>query len=238
MKILDRIIILLIVYPFGGFLAFLFNLLRVLGWIRISHRERFPHSQGNLIIFSNHPSVLEPILLALMCYKGYLRHPFILRPMSTPDKENYYDRWYWHWLLKFIAVPIDRNDRKKGLKTFIRLTKILFSGGILIIFGEGGRTDKGERFIYSERGNKIRELKQGITSLIKRTNSSVVYVWVKGAEKVMPIVSNGLYTYPRFWKSKITIKIGKTVKFPRRTSREEIIQRIASDLLKLADEGE
>ncbi len=234
----DKILIVLAIYTVGLLLALFLYLLRISKRVKIEHWECFPNYTGNLIVVSNHPSLLEPILLPVLFFKEYLSHPFKFRPISTPDKTNYYDRWYWHWLLKYAAIPIDRDNRRERFRALFQMKKLVNSGGILILFPEGGRTAKGEKFLYSKKGRKIRFLKRGVGSLVSKTNSSILYIWVDGTEKVMPIIPERLYTYPRIWKSQITIKIGKTVKFPKGTNREEIIQTIATDLLELADEEE
>lgn len=245
----NKIITLLLLYPVGLFLAILFILFRFLGKIRIVHPERFPRGQGKIIISSNHPSLLEPVLLPVMCYPEYLRHPFTRIPISTPDKKNYFGPPYWRWLLKRAAVPIDRGDRKENIKALRELAKILNElNGIVVIFGEGGRTEGGKSspikesdFFYSpQKKGKIRPLQGGISSLIKITNPLVLSVWVEIEKKTSRDLSDKMYFnslifmfFTLLWKG-ITIKIGQPVKFEG--AREEITQKLLIDLLELADE--
>jgi len=244
-KIFDRIMILLLVYPIGLLLAILFILFRFFGRIRIVHPERFPHNQGKIIIVSNHPSLLEPILLPVMCYRGYLRHPLTRIPISTPDKKNYLGSPYWHWLLKYAAVAINRENEQEKIKAIRKLVKILKLNGIVIIFGEGGRTEKGKDFFHSPKGKgKIRPLQEGISSLIRITNPLVVPLWVEIEKKTPMDSSDKVYFnslifmfFVLLWK-KITIKIGEPLRFqrPEVNSREGITQKLITTLLNLADE--
>ncbi len=233
-SLIDKITILFLLYPFGIILLFFLGLLRALNVINILHKERLSFNKRGLIVISNHPSLLEPIIIPLLFYKDYLISPIKLRPFSTPDKSNYYDKWYWYWMLRLLSVPIDRGNRRSEVTAFFRMAEIINSEGILILFPEGGRTDNGTDFHYSRKGKRIRILKQGIASLISRTGASVLYIWVEGAEKVMPIVKDKLYVRPRL--GRVFIKIGKTVNFEKHISKEKIIQQIQTDLLELADE--
>jgi len=231
---IDKLLIILLIYPFGISLLLILSLFRLLGIVNILNKERFPHNKGRLVVVSNHPSLLEPIIIPLLFYKEYLRHPFKLRPFSTPDKTNYYDKWYWYWLLRLTAIPIDRGNRRSEVKAFRQMIDVINNKGIIIIFPEGGRTGKGKNFYYSEKGKKIRPLKQGIASLVSRTGSLVLFVWIDGAEKVMPIKKNKLYVWPRL--GKIIIKIGKTIQFEKGINKEKALQKIQTNILELADE--
>ncbi len=231
----DKIALLLTVYTVGLLMGGLLYLLKALKRIRISHWERFPRKQSNLIVVSNHPSLVEPILLPVLFFREYIFHPFKFSPWSTPDRTNYYDKWYWFWL-RPRAVPIDRDNQRKGLKALLLIKKILTLGGTVILFPEGGRTFRGENFFFSKRNKKIRTLKEGIGWLISRTDALILPVWVDGAEQVLPNLPDKLYhTFPRFWKG-LTIKIGKPLRFERPVSREEVTQKLVTILLKLADE--
>jgi len=243
-RIFDKIVILVWVYPVAVFLAFLFILFKSWKRIRIIHPERFPYGQGNVILLANHPELDETIILPIMLYRNYLLHPFKLRSWSTPDKKNYYDRWYWYWLLRYVAVPIDRSNKRERSNSFRRLAKILISGGVEVFFGEGGRTRKGTDFFYSLSGkNKIRPLQKGVALLIRRTGALVVPIWVQYKERALNLpdkvyfVSLIFVLFLTLWKKEaITIKIGKPLRFQRSDSREEITQKLVTTLLELADE--
>lgn len=239
--------ILLLVYPIGLLLAILFILFRFFGKIRIVHPERFPCDQDKIIIVSNHPSLLEPILLPVMCYPWYLRHPFTRIPISTPDRKNYFGPSYWRWLLKYVAVTINRESQEEKTKALRKLVKILKLNGIVIIFGEGGRTEKGKDFFHSPKGKgKIRPLQEGVSSLIRMTNPLVLPLWVKVEKKTSMDLSDKTYFnslifmfFVLLWQ-KITIKVGELLTFQgsEANSREGITQKLITTLLNLADEEE
>jgi len=237
-RLIGKIVLFGAVYTIGVLMAFLLYLFRALGIIRILHWERFPRRQGNLIVVSNHPSLVEPILILALFFRDYLVHPFKFSPWSTPDKINYYDKWYWFWL-RPRTIPIDRSSVREELKAFFQMKKIVGSRGILVFFPEGGRTFKGKEFFHSEKKRKkLRLFKQGVGWLILRTNALVLPIWVDGTEEFLPNLPNKLYhTFPRFWK-KITIKIGEPLRFQKSevNSREGITQKLITTLLNLADE--
>ncbi|PIS40231.1 MAG: hypothetical protein COT32_00805 [Candidatus Nealsonbacteria bacterium CG08_land_8_20_14_0_20_36_22] len=247
-KLVDKIVLLGTVYTIGVFLAVLLNLFRVLGRIRILHWERFPNYRcspklykNGLILVSNHPSLLEPFLLPVLFWKEYLLHPIQLSPWSTPDKVNYYDKWYWFWI-RPLAIPIERGNKQEELRAFVKLRRILNSGGIVVIFPEGGRTCNGKHgeFYWSERGKKIRRLKDGVGLLVQKTGAAVLPTWVDGAENFLPNFPNRTklyHAFPRF-REKITIKIGEPMKFEKVKSSGEISQKLATILLHSADEEE
>jgi len=233
-KTIKKIELLVIMYTIGLLIGVLFYLLKSLGRIRILYWERFPRRQGNLIVVSNHPSLVEPILLPALFFREYILHPFKLTPWSIPDKTNYYDRWYWFWV-RPRAIPVDRGNKREELKAFFKMKKVLASGGKIVFFPEGGRTFKGEEFFYSKEGKRIRTLKEGAGLLVMKTGATVLPVWVEGTDNVLPNSRDKLYhCFPRLWR-KMTIKIGEPLRFEK-TNQEEITQKIAATLLRLADE--
>ncbi len=237
-KIIDRLIsnitLLTAMYTIGFLVGVLLYLLKGLRRIRISHWERFPRRQGNLLVVSNHPSLVEPILLPALFFREYFFHPFKLTPWSIPDKTNYYDRWYWFWS-RPRAIPVDRKNKRAELKAFFKMKKVLISGGRIVFFPEAGRTFKGEEFFYSKEGKRIRTLKEGAGLLVMKTGAAVLPIWVEGTDKVLPNSRDKLYhCFPRLWK-KVTIKIGEPLKFEK-TNQEEITQKLVTTLLRLADE--
>lgn len=242
-KISENIRIFLTVYAAGIFLALLINLLRFLGIIRILNWKRFPRNQGNLIVVANHPSLFEPILLPVLFWRDYLSHPFELLPMSTPDRKNF-DKWFWFWA-KPSFVFIDRDKPRETVRALHKMKKIVNSGGILILFGEGTRTfkavERGNYFSSEKKGKKLGFLKEGVGFLVLKTNATVLPIWVDGAEEFFPNTiwiegQKSRFPFPRFWK-KVTVKIGKPLRFEK-TDKVDIIQKVANTLLELADEEE
>jgi len=235
-RITDKITLLAVIYTIGSLLGGLLYLLKALKRIRILHWERFPRKQGNLIIVSNHPSLVEPILLPVLFFRDYFFHPIKLSPWSIPDKTNYYDRWYWFWV-RPRAIPVDRKNKRAELKAFFKMKNVLASGERIVFFPEGGRTFKGKDFFYSpEKHKRLRMLKEGAGLLVAKTGATVFPIWVEGTDKVLPNSPDKLYhCFPRIWK-KMTIKIGEPLSFEGNKQKEEITQKIITTLLKLADE--
>ncbi len=221
---------------YGIFIGVFFQFLKFFGLVRVLHGERFPFWRNKVILASNHPSLLEPFLLPALFFPKYLFYPFTT-PWSTPDRKNFYQRWLFRLLFEARSIAVDRTPKSSRLRRVIsRMKRILEAGGNIIIFPEAGRTFKGENFLFSETGKKIRELKKGIGWLVDQTNALVVPVWVEGTDKVLPNRSDRLFSFPRL--GKITIKIGEILKFNDSGNKKEITAKIAQALLKLADEEE
>lgn len=241
-NIAEKVLYLFLIYSIGVFLGCLFYLLRLIGTVRILHKERIPHNHGDqgLLVICNHPSLLEVILVPLLFFWDYILRPFHGAPISTPDKRNYLDKWYWVFWLKFCAITIDRTNRNQKREAFFEMENALKSGRTLVIPPEGTRTCFATKFLYSQKGNKIGILKPGIGLLISKTNPVVLLIWVKDAEKVLPNSPDRkklYHTFPRLNKQ-MTIKIGKPIGFRKGLDPEEIVQEVAAMLLGLADEEE
>ncbi len=231
----DKILIVLAIYTMGLLLGLFLYLLRILGWVKVEHWERFPKRQKRILVVSNHPSLIEVVLVPVLFFRDYILHPFNFTPWNVPDKKNYFDNLYWSWA-KVRLIPIDRKNDRKAFKSLMRIKEILSLDGIVVLFPEGGRTFKGEGFFTSDKkGKKLRILKEGVGWLILKTNPLIVPVWIDGAEKVLPNKLDKLYhCIPRFWKG-MTVKIGEPMHIEGK-KKEEITQEIALTLLKLADE--
>lgn len=138
-------------------------------------------------------------------------------------------------------IPIDRRKKGEEARSLYRIKEVLDGKGIVIIFPEGGRTNKGNNFLYSEKGNRIRELKNGIGWLVVRTGALVLPVWVEGTDTLLPNHPTKLFSTFRL-QGRATIKIGVPLDFGRVTKRfgsaERVTQQIAHSLLELADEEE
>ncbi len=236
-KILDKILFVVTTYFYGAVSGIILHFLRKLGIISVKHWDRFPRWQKKMILVSNHPSLLEALFLPALFFPEYIFYPHKLGPWSTPDKKNYWDKWYYFWV-RPRAIPIERGNNGAELRALIIMKNTLLAGERIILFPEGGRTSTGEKrgetLLCSQKGNKIRQLKTSIGWLSLKTGAMVVPVWLEGTDKVLP---NGRLPFPRFWR-KITIKIGESMTFPKGDSltKETVTANIAAALLNLADE--
>jgi len=153
------------------------------------------------------------------------------------DKKNY-KRW-WSLPFRFGFVFIERGNWEEALKTIEQeLKPILRRGGILIVYPEGGRTDKvierrGAK--YSLYGEKIALFPQGLAKLFEDVYFLVLSVWVRGGEKVIPnrvSFLETLYKPAKFWN-----KTGVFVEDPSEAPKGEknIIGWMEDLLLDTAD---
>jgi 1-acyl-sn-glycerol-3-phosphate acyltransferase len=246
-------------YIFGLVAGVLFCLLEGLGRIRFKHFDRFPIWEETLIIVSNHPSLLEPVLLPFMGFPwmnfpwafssqwsrmkfsvswfSRLRKEFALSkkltPANAPDRNNFFDNGFWR-LFQGINVPIDRSGKPQArISSISTLKSILENGGRVLIFPEGGRSFKVVKkgSLKSAGGKEIGKLKNGAAWLAINTGARVLPVWIEGTDKVLP---NNKLPLPKLWHV-ITIKIGEPFAV-NGTDREPATQEIANALLALADE--
>jgi 1-acyl-sn-glycerol-3-phosphate acyltransferase len=157
--------------------------------------------------------------------------------LIVADRINFYDKW---WFLPFrsVMVPVDRGDRRKQAVALLKIRKAIERGRIVIIFPEGGRTFKGNpgEFLYSQMGNKIRFLREGVGLLVSKTGASVIPIGIKGSDEVVPNSRRRLWTRFVFW-GRIKMCIGQPMTFSPEASRERITQEIAAKLLELVDEA-
>ena len=120
----EKVMFFLFTYPAGILLGIGLLLLRAFRRIKILHLERLPRWKRKIIVVSNHPSLLEPMLLPALFFRSYLFHPFKYAPWSVPDRRNYYDKWYWFFARPRL-IPVERGNNRAGMK-------VLFSDIITI----------------------------------------------------------------------------------------------------------
>lgn len=258
-KLLNEIRFLVVNYLLGPTFGILICLLEAIGRIKFLHFERFPIWEERLIIVSNHPSLLEPVILPLIGFP-WMNFPWVfspawsrirfslswfkqlqrefslqkkLIPANVPDRNNFYDPPYMS-VLQGINIPVDRNGGAQGrITTVLALKKILENGGRVLIFPEGTRTFKAieKAKVKSTNGKELGKLKDGAAWLALRTNARVLPIWVEGTDKVLP---NNRLPIPRLWR-RIVIRIG-TPFWVQGDTRQEATLEITQALLKLADE--
>jgi 1-acyl-sn-glycerol-3-phosphate acyltransferase len=223
------------IYLFGALLAIVFLAMRLLKRIKVWHRERFPHFEGNIIFVANHPSWIDPWLVAVLCAKGYLTNPFKLAPIIVADKKNFCESRWWKWMSP-IMIAVDRDNKHSAATAFLRMREALKSERNIIIFPEGGRTFRGTEFTTSPKGNRIRILTGGTALLVKKTEATVVPIWIDGSDNFYSnSTEKGFFRKFNLTK-RIFVKIGNRLHFHKSATREEIIQVISNSLLSLADE--
>ena len=258
-KVIGEIRFLVVNYLLGPTLGMLICLLEAFGRIEFLYFRRFPIWEEKLIMVSNHPSLLEPVLLPLIGFP-WMNFPWVFSPVwyrikfsltwfielqkefslqkklipaNVPDKQNFYDPPYMR-LFQGVNVPVNRNGRVHDrIGTVLALRRILENGGRVLIFPEGGRTFKTvERYrTKSTNGKEVGKLKDGAAWLALKTNAKILPIWVDGTDRVLP---NNKFPFPRLWH-RITIKIGDPFWVNGHT-RQQTTSEIAQALLELADE--
>jgi len=208
-----------------------------------------PKKNKGLILIHNHPSLWEPAILPFLFSPWYLFSPRFV-PISTPDKKNYYDKW-WFFLFRSVCIPIERGNLREEARALKRMQQKLKDGGILIMAPEGGRTHKGDEFKVI-RGDKIeifrdltevdlkdskvvRRFKSGVGRLIYNAKPEIIPLWTEGGEGVVPNKTHALYSFPRFWRQ-AKIKIGEPLDLGELT-KKEIIEFLEDSMLKTGIDG-
>ncbi len=228
----------LLTYPVGILLGVLFNLLRLIRFIRVRHPERFPHGRGRIVVYANHHSYYgEAFTLPALFFRDYLFHPWRRGPWSTPDKANFIDKPFFFWL-RPRAIPVPRGNKQKENNFLLRCIKAVYEGGNLILFPEGGRTSSGKEHLFSPSGKPIRPFKGGLPLLIKAIpEAAIVPVWLENFDRVLPDKPDRRGSiFPRFWKGPIIIKIGQPLGFGKEEESGAMKCRLEQALLELADE--
>lgn len=216
-KFTNFVVFSLFTYPVGVLIGLVFWLLRFFGVLEVKGWQNFPHWRSRVIVTSNHPSLVEPILLVGLFFHQYIFRPFKYGPWTLADKKNYYDKYP---LLQPRLIPVDRRERKGDSKSLLTAKHILKAGGNLIMFPEGGRTAKGHSFLMSKGGKQIRTpLKKGFVSLATEPGAVLLPVW---------------FEYNRWYNMRLTI--GEPTVFTDGTPRNEVVERTEDILLNLADQ--
>ncbi len=228
----------LLTYPSGIIGGSILQLFRLPGLVKIKNRERLPKDLSGCILASNHPSLWEPILLPLsIFFWKYLFHPTKYAPWSVADKENYFQKWRWiYFVVKSRLLAVNRKDKREAIEALSEMRRLVQAGKILIIFPEGGRTEKGAEVLTSPKGNRIRPLQNGVGIIAQKRRGDklvpkIIPIWVSGSDKVLPIGKK----LPKLWKE-TEIKIGKPI-IPNGESVTDLTKIITQQLLNLADEN-
>lgn len=229
----EKIVFVLFTYPAGVFMGILLLIARTLGIIKVRGEERIPRPDNGLLVISNHPAIFETFLIPILFFKYYLFHPFRYAPFSVPDKRNFYEPWYFFWM-RPVLISV---DRKTGLSVSSsnKMKGVLNSHRIVIYYPEGGRTFKGNEFVFSKTGKRVRKLQRGATWLLKKYNPDVLPIWVEGTDRFMPGTREKLFSWPNFTEQ-IEVKVGEVVRLDGTEDEEVLTGKLADLLLKTADQ--
>ncbi len=203
---------------------------RMRGKIRFRGLERLaPHKGRGMLIVSNHPSLIETVLLPFMFFPACLVRPFRLVPWSTPDRANIMAQWYTRIFRHGRMIMIDREPGTKARNAgaLRKMLGALANRESVVLFAEGGRTHKRPERTVSPKGNELGKFSKSIEFILRNARCVVVPVWVKGAAAVLP---PGNFIPDFSGGKEIEIRVGRPI--------EDVISAEALErtLLALADE--
>jgi 1-acyl-sn-glycerol-3-phosphate acyltransferase len=176
--------------PFAFFFAIIVLTALLLGRIRVQNYWRTWHllRAGNVLIVSNHPSLLEAFATpALFC----VWHFFGLSkcfPWNVADKNllGKHGEWMYPGLR---CVPITRSgfdSRPSQIKAVRSIAKLFSRKGTLIIYPEGGRTCKGTIFT-TYCGRRVRECNTTVVNMSVARGVRIVPMWVEYGDSSKPL---------------------------------------------------
>jgi 1-acyl-sn-glycerol-3-phosphate acyltransferase len=87
MGIVDLVVFFLIIYPFGILVGLVFWSLVIDGVLEMRGWENFPKQKSRIVVVSNHPSLVEPILMLGLFFHLYWRHPLKYGPSTLADRK-------------------------------------------------------------------------------------------------------------------------------------------------------
>ncbi len=217
-EVANFIVFAIIAYPVGivigmsFWLARLFGILKVRGWW-----ENFPHWRTRVVAVSNHPYKGEQWWIAALFFHQYIWRPIKYAPHVMADKRNYREKYKF---LQWKIITVDREKRNGDSSSFRTAKGLLERGRSIVCFAEGGRTSKGENFLISPKGNKLRvPLKESFAQLATKQGVILLPVWWEFNS----------------WHD-IRVVVGKPLTLDPETSREAVVKIMEQTLLELADQ--
>jgi 1-acyl-sn-glycerol-3-phosphate acyltransferase len=152
--------------------------------VRIRRDSRLRAIRGPLIIIGNHPSYLDPPILAMAFFS--LRISFL-------TSQSFFRKPIGRWILDRVsAIPkVQFRTDSRALKQMLRVIR---GDGILAIYPEGQRSLDGSRQPFDE----------AIAKLVKKTGCPVAVVREKGAYLSWPRWSR---SGPRFGRIEVTTRL-------------------------------
>lgn len=228
------------IFP-GLLLVVVYIVLRITRCIRIIHPERIPSVGEKLIVVFNHPGMPETVLLPVVMWESFLRHLWC-GEFIIADKKNFSGSWLS--LIRCMLIFVDRSGGSYNIAAIRQTMNLLATGQAALIPYEGGRTDNGDEFCHSEKGDKrIRKPKNSVGFWARRTGALVQTVWFDGVESIMPNKPGQVFNvWPCiwnmlcWWRIAVTIKFGERMFFSPHLDKKEITRQVAQRHLALADE--
>ena len=191
---------------------------------------RRPH--GTLIL-ANHPSIMEPWVLAGLYAPQSLRNPNRM-PWSTPDFGNFVSHWYGQWL-RVRTIPVYRGNAEKAREMIVEIVAALCRGETVIMFPEGGRTrsvKNGEKHRRSPvTGRLIRPFKCRRLLEALPSETEILSTWIEREWDNRPKVGHGI---PDGFKPMIVV-FGRAKRRPAWMTAAQAVHWCEDQILALAD---
>ena len=169
--------------------TFLFKFLgKTFFGLKVEGQENLP-KQGSCILAINHASSLDPFMV-MAAIPRYIRWLVIY---------EYYDLWYFKYLLKWMRfIRVKNNLPKEAFRA-------LLGAEVVGLFPEARRTWSGN----------LGQGRAGVAALARRTSCPVVPVAILGTFEALPRTRKRLKLHP------ITVRIGKPLSFSEAANKKD-----------------
>ncbi|MDY6835432.1 MAG: lysophospholipid acyltransferase family protein [Chloroflexota bacterium] len=234
----DKIELLLYAWFFGLIGGLVIGMLRITGRLIVLgyQREKLDPKGKGLIVFANHPSPAEPIIVEFLFFPWFLFSPRFV-PFALPACE-YYRKW-WFAPFRRIAISIDRDSLRGMLNSTVKVEKAMEEGRIVVIHPEEERNYVGgdDSIRYSSTGKRMMSFRRGTRRIFLYSDCVVLPIWIEGGQGVIPNKADlgkwQFFQWPRVW-NKITVKIGDPLDLSG-FSKDNVLEYLENVLLELAD---
>ncbi len=188
-------------------------------------------AEGNVLLITNHPSLIETIVLPALFWWKKILGATARVPWSIADDSLFPGQWLYD---SFRCIAVCRKEgreaQKKNVHAVRKMQEIFAKQGSIILYPEGGRTCKGTEHV--SRGSRR----------VRVCDSKLVVQSVRCGAKVLPVwVDHGTITKPEsFWRGYKKLFFGPAmiVTFGRPVSlqREEVTDKVVAELLLSAQQ--
>ncbi len=133
------------------------SLFKLFYHIKVLGEHQIP-AKGGVLLLGNHISFIDWAIVQLASP----------RPLHFVIEKNYYNRWYWRWLLDLMnVIPISSSASAESLE---RITNTLKNGGAVCLFPEGAITRTGQ----------LADFKRGYERALRDTDAKIVPFYLHG----------------------------------------------------------
>jgi 1-acyl-sn-glycerol-3-phosphate acyltransferase len=228
--------LILMVYVFGVVIGAFTYAMMAIGKLRVHGLWRLIRPRrGGVLIVANHPSIQETIAIPALFVPLSLIAPW-RSPHSTPDKSNFFDRWFWAWA-RVRMVPIPRGGNGRAMAESVdEIVRLLRGGATVILFPEGGRTQSGDGQI-AVPGTSIRARPfkgAGLGRILERVPEMLVMVLaVERAEDTRVDIKGR----PDLWKKMSIFVSQRPFRLMEGVDRDEACQFVQEAFIAVASQA-